>query len=68
MTGFHVEQDGGTAVITIDRPKANAIDAKTSKALGDTFAALDSDPEVRAIVLTGAGAKFFSAGWDLCRR
>jgi crotonobetainyl-CoA hydratase len=65
VNGFHVEQKDGTAVITIDRPKANAIDATTSKAMGDTFAALDADPEVRAIILTGAGPKFFSAGWDL---
>jgi crotonobetainyl-CoA hydratase len=65
MTGFHVELNGSTAVVTIDRPKANAIDAATSKALGDVFATLDSDPEVRAIVVTGAGPKFFSAGWDL---
>jgi crotonobetainyl-CoA hydratase len=65
MSGFHVERSVGTAVITIDRPKANAIDAETSKALGDTFANLDGDPGVRAIILTGAGPKFFSAGWDL---
>jgi crotonobetainyl-CoA hydratase len=65
MTGFDVELQGGTAVITIDRPKANAIDAATSKAMGDTFATLDNDPQVRAIILTGAGPKFFSAGWDL---
>ena len=65
MTGFHVERHGGTAIVTLDRPKANAIDAPTSKAMGDTFAALDADPDVRAIILTGAGPKFFSAGWDL---
>jgi crotonobetainyl-CoA hydratase len=65
MTGFHVEVDGHTAVLTIDRPKANAIDAATSKAMGSTFAALDRDPAVRAVILTGAGPKFFSAGWDL---
>jgi crotonobetainyl-CoA hydratase len=65
VSGFHVEHQGGTAVVTIDRPKANAIDAATSKAMGDTFAALDSDPDVRAIILTGAGPRFFSAGWDL---
>ena len=58
----------GTAVVTIDRPKANAIDAATSKAMGDAFAALDGDPDVRAIILTGAGPKFFSAGWDLVGR
>ncbi|MBK5333725.1 MAG: enoyl-CoA hydratase/isomerase family protein [Ilumatobacteraceae bacterium] len=65
MTGFHVELHGGTALVTIDRPKANAIDAATSKAMGDAFARLDGDPEIRAIILTGAGPKFFSAGWDL---
>jgi crotonobetainyl-CoA hydratase len=65
MTGFHVELHGATAVVTIDRPKANAIDAATSKAMGDAFASLDADPVVRAIILTGAGPKFFSAGWDL---
>jgi crotonobetainyl-CoA hydratase len=65
MTGFHVDLVGGTAVVTIDRPKANAIDAATSKAMGDAFARLDGDPKIRAIILTGAGPKFFSAGWDL---
>lgn len=65
MNGFHVERHGGTAVVTIDRPKANAIDAATSQAMGDAFAALDADSDVRAIILTGAGPKFFSAGWDL---
>ena len=65
MTGFHVELHDGTAVVTLDRPKANAIDAATSKAMGDTFATLDADAAVRAIILTGAGPKFFSAGWDL---
>ena len=65
MTGFQMELRGSTAVMTIDRPKANAIDAATSKAMGEVFASLDDDPSVRAIVLTGAGPKFFSAGWDL---
>ena len=65
MTGFHVELQGGTALVTIDRPKANAIDAATSKAMGDVFARLDRDAEIRAIIVTGAGPKFFSAGWDL---
>jgi crotonobetainyl-CoA hydratase len=33
--------------------------------MGEAFATLDGDPQVRAIILTGAGPKFFSAGWDL---
>ena len=65
MTGFHVELNGATAIVTIDRPKANAIDAATSKAMGEVFATLDGDREVRAIIVTGAGPKFFCAGWDL---
>ncbi|MGZ4739316.1 MAG: enoyl-CoA hydratase-related protein [Ilumatobacteraceae bacterium] len=65
MTGFHVELSGHTAVVTIDRPKANAIDAPTSKAMGDAFVDLDDDAAVRAIIVTGTGPKFFSAGWDL---
>ena len=36
-----------------------------ARSWGDTFAALDADPEVRAIILPGVGPKFFSAGWDL---
>ncbi|HZX54405.1 MAG TPA: enoyl-CoA hydratase-related protein [Ilumatobacteraceae bacterium] len=65
MSGFNVELHGATAVLTLDRPKANAIDAATSKSMGDVFAQLDADATVRAIVMTGAGPKFFSAGWDL---
>jgi crotonobetainyl-CoA hydratase len=65
VSGFHVELHGATAVLTLDRPKANAIDAATSKSMGDVFAQLDADTAVRAVVMTGAGPKFFSAGWDL---
>ena len=65
MTGFQMELRGSTAVMTIDRPKANAIDAATSKSMGEVFASLDGDSSVRAIILTGAGPTFFSAGWDL---
>ena len=64
VNGFHVEVDGRTAVVTIDRPKANAIDAATSKAMGDAFA--DSMPTRRASDHPHRRRpKFFSAGWDL---
>jgi crotonobetainyl-CoA hydratase len=52
-------------VVTLDRPKANAIDVATSHALYDAFARLQDDPGLRVAVLTGAGDRFFSAGWDL---
>jgi crotonobetainyl-CoA hydratase len=51
--------------VTIDRPKANAIDAKTSRLMGEVFAAFRDDPEMRCAILTAAGHKFFCPGWDL---
>jgi crotonobetainyl-CoA hydratase len=55
----------GVLVVTLDRPTANAVDVATSHALYDAFAALENDPALRVGVLTGAGDRFFSAGWDL---
>jgi crotonobetainyl-CoA hydratase len=63
--GFHVEITDGIAVVTIDRPKANAIDAATSYAMGEAFVSFEHDPNVRVAIVTGAGERFFSAGWDL---
>lgn len=63
--GFSVEIEDGVAVLTIDRPNANAIDAATSHAMGEAFAGFESDPAVRVVIVTGAGERFFSAGWDL---
>jgi crotonobetainyl-CoA hydratase len=57
--------NGRVLEVTIDRPKANAIDNATSRALGDAFVGFRDDPELRAAIITGAGDKFFSAGWDL---
>jgi len=52
-------------VITLDRPKANAVDAPTSREMYDAFARLRDDPALRVGILTGGGDRFFSAGWDL---
>ncbi len=60
-----VQQSSGVVEITLDRPKANAIDAATSRALGKAFAAFRDDPEARVAIITGGGDRFFSAGWDL---
>lgn len=60
-----VERRGPVLEITLDRPKANAIDARTSRVLGEAFAEFRDDPELRAAIFTGAGEKFFTAGWDL---
>ncbi len=57
--------DGPVLEVVIDRPKANAIDAATSRELSRVFAAFRDDPDLRVAILTGAGDRFFSAGWDL---
>jgi crotonobetainyl-CoA hydratase len=55
----------GVLVVTLDRPSANAVDVATSHALYDAFARLEEDPDLRVGIVTGAGERFFSAGWDL---
>lgn len=57
--------DGRILEITLDRPKANAIDAATSRELGALFVDFMNDPVQRVAIFTGAGERFFSAGWDL---
>ena len=59
------EVRGSTLVITLDVPKANAINVATSMELYDAFVRLRDDDGLRTAVLTGAGERFFSAGWDL---
>ncbi len=51
--------------VTLNRPKANAIDARMSRELGAAFARLREDEQLRVAIVTGQGEKFFSAGWDL---
>jgi len=60
-----VARKGAICEITLDRPKANAIDVATSVALYEAFAAFRDDPALRVAIFTGAGERFFSAGWDL---
>lgn len=62
---LHIKRNGYILEITLDRPKANAIDAKTSFAMGEAFIAFRDDPELRVAIITGTGERFFSAGWDL---
>ena len=62
---LHIRRDGPVLEVVLDRPKANAIDAATSRALGQAFAGFRDDPKLRVAIVTGAGERFFSAGWDL---
>jgi crotonobetainyl-CoA hydratase len=63
--GLHVAIDGRVMILTLDRPKANAINSGLSKALGNAFIRYRDDPALRCAIVTAAGDKFFSAGWDL---
>src|SRR3546814_17869187 len=56
---------GAILEVTLDRPKANAIDLATSRLLGKTFKDFRDDPELRVAIVTTAGDRFFSACWDL---
>jgi len=59
------KRDGGIFEVRIDRPKANAIDLKTSRIMGNIFEEFRDDPELRVAIITGTGEKFFCPGWDL---
>jgi crotonobetainyl-CoA hydratase len=65
MSSVAIEKRGAVVAITISRPPANAIDGATSRALGAAFVAFRDDPDIRVAIVTGAGDRFFSAGWDL---
>src|SRR6266536_2714485 len=54
------------ALVTLDRPQVmNAIDSRLAVAIEAAVRALDADPDVRVVVLTGAGGRAFCAGADL---
>src|SRR5262245_7822866 len=65
MASIAIERRSAVVEVTLDRPKANAIDAATSRALGAAFVGFRDDPALRVAIVTAAGDKFFSAGWDL---
>ncbi len=64
-----LEVAAGVATVTLDRPEAlNAISTDLARALAATFEPLATRPDLRAVVLTGAGDKGFCAGADLRER
>lgn len=56
---------GGIYEVTLDRPKANAIDLRTSRLMGEAWAAFRDDPDLRVGIMRTEGSRFFSAGFDL---
>lgn len=67
MTGnaIRTRTEGTILEVTLDRPKANAIDLETSRVMGEVFRDFRDDPNLRVAILRSAGDKFFCAGWDL---
>lgn len=65
MSPIKTTKKGAILCVTLDRPKANAIDLVTSRLMGEVFADFRDDPELRVAIVTGGGEKFFCPGWDL---
>lgn len=61
----HTDISGSALIVTLDVPKANAVNVETSLQLYGAFARLRDDDALRVGIVTGAGERFFSAGWDL---
>ena len=64
-TELRVERRSAVLEMTLDRPKVNAIDFGLSRKINEAIVTLRDDPELRVGLLTAAGERIFSAGWDL---
>ena len=53
-TPIKTRREGAILEVTLDRPKANAIDLATSKIMGETFRAFRDDPELRVAIVRAA--------------
>ncbi len=62
---IRTRREGGILEVTLDRPKANAIDLATSRIMGETFREFRDEPDLRVAILRAEGEKFFCPGWDL---
>lgn len=65
MEPIKTRRVGTILEVTLDRPKANAIDLATSRTMGEVFKDFRDDTDLRVAIITGAGEKFFCPGWDL---
>jgi len=65
MDVIKTRREGAILEVTLDRPKANAIDLETSRIMGNVFQDFRDDPDLRVAIITGGGEKFFCPGWDL---
>ena len=58
-------REGGILEVTLNRPKANAIDLITSRIMGQVFRDFLDDDSLRVAIMRAEGEKFFCPGWDL---
>ena len=62
---IRVEREGAVITLTIDHPPANAVNGDVVYGLAEGLANAEADASCRALVITGSGPKFFSAGADI---
>ena len=62
---IRTRREGAILEITLDRPKANAIDLVTSRIMGLTFRDFRDDDSLSVAIMRAEGEKFFCPGWDL---
>lgn len=61
-----ITRDGPVAIVTLNRPEAmNALSRALRRELAQAMRSVEADADVRAVVLTGAGTRAFTAGLDL---
>jgi enoyl-CoA hydratase/carnithine racemase len=65
MENIRIEESEHIALITIDHPPANAWDLNTMMAFEEAINAVEASDTVRVVMITGAGQKCFSAGFDV---
>ena len=65
MSRIKLVENGPVLEITMEHPPANAIDQQASRDLAAAFNLLRDRKDLRVAIVTGAGERMFSAGWDL---
>lgn len=66
MALVQIERCDGYAILTLNRPEAmNALSAALRSELARTVLDMEADPDIRVLILTGAGERAFTAGLDL---
>ncbi|MHA6258402.1 enoyl-CoA hydratase/isomerase family protein [Sporosarcina sp. CAU 1771] len=65
MPVVKVDKQDGIAIVTIDNPPMNTLSAAVIKGLDEVFTELNTDHEVLAVIVTGAGERAFMAGGDI---